>query len=202
MSRKGRTRWRRSSHARRLSRRRTTARFPHRGAIRGCGTAARRDERAGSKRSADGTKVLLADCREVTFPVRSGRTPFTTKPVTKKGALLSATRWKHRTRLLLPAAQRSAGPPMLRSPRTGAWGAKKYAETRVGFPVQQQRYVIIPIVPMSREQQLEIREMSVHKSRLAGSVLVAPIYVYCECEFGSTEVQSYILAKFYKFKVL
>ena len=29
----------------------------------------------------------------------------------KKGAVLRATRWKHRARLLLPAAQRSAGPP-------------------------------------------------------------------------------------------
>ena len=41
------------------------------------------------------------------------------------GAVLSDTLgWKHRARLLLPAAQSSAGPPMLRSPRTGAWGAK------------------------------------------------------------------------------
>ena len=49
---------------------------------------------------------------------------FHAKPfVTNKGAVLRATRWKHRVRLLLPAAQRSAETPMLRSPRTGAWGA-------------------------------------------------------------------------------
>ena len=44
--------------------------------------------------------------------------------LSKKGAVRRATLWKHRARLLLPAAQRSAGPPrallMLRSPRTRA----------------------------------------------------------------------------------
>ena len=47
--------------------------------------------------------------------------------LSKKGAVRRATLWKHRARLLLPAAQRSAGPPMLRSPRTGAWGLAFYA---------------------------------------------------------------------------
>jgi len=125
MPRKGSTRWRRSSHARRSSRRRTTARFPHRGAIRGCGAAVMADERA-PREAVHRTKPKVA-CR---LP----RSSFTgsldahlaSKSLRKKkGAVLRATRWKHRARLLLPAAQRSAGPPMLRSPRTGAWGANE-----------------------------------------------------------------------------
>ena len=85
----------------------------------GCEARRARGQQTFSRRN----EKLLLDCHEV-----ASRAPWThtfhAKPViTKKGAVLRATRWKHRARLLLPAAQRSAGPPMLRSPRTGAWGA-------------------------------------------------------------------------------
>ena len=87
---------------------------------------ARADERARSRSvHLTRTKSCFSIAAKL-LPGLSGRTPFMQKPVSqKKGAVLRATRWKHRARLLLPAAQRSAGPPMLRSPRTGAWGAIK-----------------------------------------------------------------------------
>ena len=74
---------------------------------------------------------LLPDCREL-LPVHAVLEAHLSRKTFchmsgKKGAVLRATRWKHRARLLSPAAQRSAGLPMLRSPRTatGAWGANK-----------------------------------------------------------------------------
>ena len=88
MPRKGSTRWRRSSHARHSSRRRTTARFPHRGAIRGCGAAVMADERAPSRSgSPDANEKLLPDCREVASRALWTHILQDKKPVSKKRVL-------------------------------------------------------------------------------------------------------------------